>query len=84
MEIRRKWYRSHKVVLSRQSVHMYSLHDVPSRAANATRQLLERTGISNSGKKFMMWFTESPDLNPIENLWAIVKKKIYVGGRHAV
>ena len=29
----------------------------------------------------MMCPPASPGLNPIENLWAIVKKKIYVGGR---
>ena len=56
------------------------MHDnAPSHAANATRQFLARKGIS--GKKLMMWPPASPDLNPIENLWAIVKKKIYVGGR---
>jgi transposase len=56
------------------------MHDnAPSHAANATRQFLERKGIS--GRKLMMWPPASPDLNPIENLWSIVKKKIYVGGK---
>ena len=33
------------------------------------------------GEKLMVWPPSSPDLNPIENLWSIVKQKIYVGGR---
>ena len=29
----------------------------------------------------MILHLASPDLTSIENLWAIVKKKVYVGGR---
>ncbi|CAJ0957317.1 unnamed protein product [Ranitomeya imitator] len=29
----------------------------------------------------MVWPPSSPDLNPIENLWSIIKHKIYEGGR---
>ena len=63
-----------KVFLSRQSV---SNDDALSHAANATRQFSEQK--RTSGKKLMILPPASPDLTPVENLWAIVK--IYVGGR---
>lgn len=29
----------------------------------------------------MTWPPSSPDLNPIENLWALIKREIYSGGK---
>ena len=29
----------------------------------------------------MMWPPSSPDLNPTDNLWSILKRKLYEGGR---
>ena len=33
------------------------------------------------GEKLMVWPPSSPDINPIENVWSILKRKIYEGGR---
>ena len=34
-----------------------------------------------AGEKIMGWPFSSIDLNPIENLWSIVKMKLYEGGK---
>ena len=36
---------------------------------------------AGKGENLMVWPPSSPDLNPIENLWSIIKQKIYEGGR---
>ena len=72
-----KWYTCQSRSFKSKCVFMHD--NAPSHPANATRQFLEQKGIS--GKKLMIWPPASPDLNPTEDLWTIVKKKIYVGGR---
>ena len=49
------------------------MHDnAPVHTACIIKQILEELHI-----QVMLWPPYSPDLNPIENLWAIMKQEIY-------
>ena len=53
------------------------MHDnAPAHRVCSTQEFLENKGI-----EVLQWPTHSPDLNPIENIWGILSKKLYQHGK---
>ena len=71
------WYKKKNRAFRSKIIFMHD--NAPCHAAKNTSGALAAMGIK--GEKLMVWPPSSPDLNPIENLWSIIKQKIYVGGR---
>ena len=54
-------------------VNFKLMHDnAPCHRARSVKEYLEQEGV-----EFMAWSAYSPDMNPIENVWAWVKQKLY-------
>ena len=72
-----RWYKAKTRTFKRDCIFMQD--NAPSHAAKATAQFLARKGFPEN--KIMSWPASSPDINPLENLWAILKRELYTGGR---
>lgn len=70
-------YRKKGVAYKRKRVFMQD--NATSHAARFTIQSLAKLGIKN--EQIMVWLPSSPDLEPKENIWSVLKKKIYVEAR---
>ena len=71
------WYTSQTRSFKQKCIFMHD--NAPSHAAKFTKDYLSEK--SFSGDRLMEWPPCSPNLNCIENLWNIVKSKIYCGGK---
>ncbi|CAI9612864.1 unnamed protein product [Staurois parvus] len=71
------WYRRKNYAFHNKIIFMH--YNAPSHAAKNTSASMAAMGI----KRRESWcgLHPPPDLNPIENLWSILKQKIYEGGR---
>ena len=71
------WLESQPLRLRKKLVFMQD--NAPSHASQFTKSWLEEHGLV--GDRYMDWPPNSCNLNPIENLWAIIKADIYKENR---
>ena len=71
------WYKKQPLALKRKMIFMHD--NASSHAAHYTGEELTKFGFKEA--RLMLWPACSPDLNPVENFWSILKRKIYEDGK---
>ena len=71
------WYKMKNLSFRKKMVFMHD--NAPSHSARIATEYLERVFARHG--KIMRWLACFQDLNPIENLWSILKQNIYSEGR---
>ena len=71
------WFKKKPLTFKKKMVFMHD--NAPSHAAKLTSDILAT--VSLKCEKLMTWPACSPDLNPIKNMWAMLKRRIYESGR---
>ncbi|CAJ0951401.1 unnamed protein product [Ranitomeya imitator] len=75
----KQWYRKTSVSFKKNMIFMQD--NTPSHASNYSTAWLASKGLKE--EKIMTWPPCSPDLNPIENLWSLIKSEIYREGKQS-
>lgn len=75
----KQWYRKKSVSFKKNMIFMHD--NAPSHASKYSTAWLASKGLKED--KIMRWPPCSPDLNPIENLWSLIKSGIYKEGKQS-